>query len=94
MTIGVLHIDLLVGGARSLKDKRRVVKSIKQQVRNKFNCSVAEVGEKDLWQRASLAICIVGDSSRFVNEQLSEVAHFVEHRPHEAQVADIRMELL
>jgi hypothetical protein len=94
MTIGLLQLELLVPAARSLKDKRRVVKSIKQQVRNKFNCSVAEVGDKDLWQRASLAFCVVGDDSRFVNEQLSEVAHFVEHRPHEAEVVDIRLELM
>jgi len=93
MTIGLLQIDLLVPGSRSLKDKRRVVKSLKQQLRNRYNCSVAETGEKDRWGRAHLAVCVVGDDSRFVNEQLSEIVRFTE-RKGGAELLDYGIEML
>ncbi len=93
MTIGVLRIDLLAPGSRSLKEKRRVVSSLKQLLHNRFNCSVAEIGEKDLWARAQLAVCVVGDDSRFVNAQLSEIIRFAENKSG-AQVIDYQIELL
>lgn len=50
MIVGVLKIELLIEGSRSLKDKRTVVKSITEKVRNKFkNVSISEVGSNDLW---------------------------------------------
>ena len=76
MTIGVLTLDLLVPGSRSLKDRRRVVKSLKTQLRSRYNCSVAEVGDKESWGRARIVACVIGDDSRFVNTQLNEIARF------------------
>lgn len=93
MTIGVLHIDFLVSGARSLKDKRRVVKSLKTQLRNRYNCSVAETDHHDLWQRARLAVCVVSNESRHANTQLDEIARFCEYKPG-AELLDYQIELL
>jgi uncharacterized protein YlxP (DUF503 family) len=76
MTIGVLHLDFMVPGAASLKDKRRVIKSIIAQMRGRFNCAVAETGYNDLWQRARLTACVVSNESRHANTMLNEIAKF------------------
>lgn len=93
MTIGLLQIDLLIPGARSLKEKRRVVKSLKEQMRNRYNCSVAEVGDKEKWGRARLAVCVVGDDSQFVNTQLNEIARFASGKSG-AEVIDYQIEMM
>lgn len=79
MTIGVLQLDFMVPGAASLKDKRRVVKSIIAQMRGRFNCSVAETDYNDLWQRARLTACVVSNESRHANTMCNEIARFAEN---------------
>lgn len=93
MTIGVLKLDLLILGARSLKDKRRVVKSLKDRIRHRFNGSVAEIDFLDEWRRARLAICVVSRESRFANAQLNEIARFATANSG-AEVANIDIEML
>lgn len=93
MTIGVLHIDFLIYGAQSLKDKRRVIKGLKEQLRSRFNCSVAETEYHDLWQRARLAICVVSNESRHANTQLNEIVRFAAAKPG-AEMVDYRIEML
>ncbi|HQB02034.1 MAG TPA: DUF503 domain-containing protein [Candidatus Hydrogenedentes bacterium] len=73
MTIGVLYLDLAMPESRSLKDRRRAVKSLKERIQNRFNASVVELGDPDLWQSAMLAVCIIGNDVRHVNSQLSSV---------------------
>jgi uncharacterized protein YlxP (DUF503 family) len=64
-TIGVLTLELQIGEAHSLKDKRQVVKSLKDRLRTWFNVSVAEIDFQDLWQRAMIAVVTVsGDHGR------------------------------
>lgn len=93
MTVGLLHIDFLVEGARSLKDKRRVVKSLKEQVRSRYNCAVAETAYQDLWQRARLTVAVVSNESRHANSQLNEIGRFIETRIG-ASVVDYQVEML
>lgn len=62
----------------SLKDKRRVVKSIKDRVRNKFNVSIAEIDALDKWQWATLGVACVSNDSRFANSVLSNVVNLIE----------------
>lgn len=93
MVIGVLKLELSVSGSRSLKDKRRVIKGLKEQLRSRYNCSVAETDHKDHWSRAQLAVCVVGDDSRFVNTQLNEISRFAENKPG-AELLDIRIEMI
>lgn len=94
MTIGLLTLDLSVPGSRSLKDKRRVVKSLKEKLRNRYNCSVSEVGDnKDHWVYCRLAVCVVGDDSRFVNTQLNEIAHYAENNAN-AVVTGVNIEMM
>ena len=93
MTIGVLHIDLLIHGARSLKAKRRVVKSLKDRLRQRFNCSVAETDLQDVWTRARLTACVVSCESKHANTQLNEIVRFVSMNT-EAELADYWIEML
>lgn len=93
MTIGVLQMDLLIPGARSLKDKRRVMKSLKQVLHNRFNCSIAEVEFQDLWGRSRLAACVVSGDSRHANEQLNEIVKFAANKGG-AELLDYRIEML
>lgn len=73
MFVGVLQASFLIRGSRSLKDRRRVLRSIKDRVRHRFNASIAEVGELDLWQRATLGVAVVGNERHFVEQCLDEI---------------------
>jgi uncharacterized protein YlxP (DUF503 family) len=83
--VGVLKVGLLIHDSRSLKDKRRVVKSVLSKVRNKFNVSASEVGDLDLLQRAEIAIVTVANDGPFVNSVMDGVLNYVE----ELQIAEI-----
>ena len=78
MHIGILTLHLAIDQADSLKDKRQVVRSLAQRLRNKFNVSVAEVDDLNLWRRAVLGVAVVSNDSRFANQILSKVVDHVE----------------
>ena len=78
MVVGVCHLDLVLPQGSSLKEKRQVVKSLMTRVRNKFNVSISEVSEHDLWQRARVGICLVGTDKVFINASLDKVIDFIE----------------
>jgi len=64
-TVGVLTLELQISEAHSLKDKRHVVKSLKDRLRSKFNISVAEIDGQDTWQRSVIAaVTVSGDHER------------------------------
>ncbi len=71
--IGLLTVEVYIGGCRSLKEKRQVVQSVIARLRNDFNLSVAEVDHHDMHQRACLAIACVGNQTEFVNRVLDRV---------------------
>lgn len=77
MTIGVLTLELGIFDARSLKDKRRALRSVKDRLRNSFSVSVAEVGALDSWQRAVLGVALVGNEARFVNSCLDKIVDWI-----------------
>jgi len=77
MNVGVCKISLRLPENLSLKGKRGVLKSITTRVRSKFNVSVAEVDDQELWQLATLGICCVSNDKRYTNEVLSKVADFI-----------------
>jgi uncharacterized protein YlxP (DUF503 family) len=90
VTIGIARITLFIDKSHSLKEKRMVVRRIKDLVRDKFNASIAEVAENDLWQRAVLGVALVGNEQRFVESSLDEVVKFVRGK---AEVTDVEREL-
>ena len=78
MIIGVLRIELHLPFALSLKDKRSVLKSVKDQLRGRFNIAVAEVDPNEKWQRASLGVSTVGSDRHYVEGCLRQVVGWVE----------------
>jgi uncharacterized protein YlxP (DUF503 family) len=78
MIVGICHLDLIIPENHSLKGKRKVIKKIIDRVRNRFNISIAEVGDNELWQRSQLGISMVGNDRRFVNSYLDRVVNFIE----------------
>jgi hypothetical protein len=64
MPIAYLTLELRIEGAHSLKDKRQVVRSLKDRLRNSFNISIAEIDVTDLWQRATLGVPCRPDAER------------------------------
>jgi uncharacterized protein YlxP (DUF503 family) len=77
VTVGIARVTLFLGESHSLKDKRMVLRRVKDLVRGKFNVSIAEVGDHDLWQRAVLGLTLVGGDRRFCESALDEVLRFV-----------------
>ena len=78
MVVGVLRLTLFLPDNHSLKGKRHVIRAIKDRVRNKFNVSIAESANHDMWQRAELGIWQVGSDRAFVDSALREVVNFID----------------
>ena len=77
MTVGLLSIECYLPLAQSLKDKRMVVRRIKDRLQ-KFNVAVAELEHQDLWQRASLGIVAISNTTLHVEQELSNAAAEIE----------------
>ena len=77
MTVGIARLTLYIPDSHSLKDKRMVLRRVKDRTRQKFNVAVAEVEDNDVWQRAVLGLAVVGNEGRFVESALDEVIRFV-----------------
>lgn len=78
MIVGAALVELHVHGSHSLKEKRGVVRSVLQRIRNRFNVSAAEVGGQDTWQRALIGVVSVGSDARAIRTLLGRVVDFVE----------------
>lgn len=94
MFIGSLTLDLHLPEAHSLKDKRSVLKSVLQRLRNEFNVATAEVGEQDRWQLARLGVVCVSSNRNQAHAQLQAVVDWVyDHRP-DLHVSRAEIEIL
>ncbi len=93
MTIGVLQLEIGIPDAMSLKDKRRVVKSLKDRIAHAHNVSVAEVGALEEHRRSIIGIAMVSNDARYVESQLSKLVDFVRLNP-QASLIDYQIELL
>ena len=81
MIVGVLSLQLMIPDAMSLKDKRRVIKSLKDRVAHKFNVSIAEVGHNDNIRSSLLGVAVVANESRFADSVLSSVVEMIRRTP-------------
>jgi uncharacterized protein len=92
MIVGTLRVRLLLRQSRSLKDKRQVVKSIKDRLRNGFNVSVAEVEEQDNRQLAVLGIAMVSNEAHHLKTALGQIVQALRVHP-VAEFLDHEMEV-
>lgn len=79
MVVGVGWVDLLIPESRSLKEKRKVVRSTVDRLRARFNVAVAEVGDQDLWGRARIGFAVVSNDGRFVNSVLDQIRDAIDN---------------
>lgn len=93
MVVGVLTMELFIGGVNSLKDKRRVLKSMLDKLKGRFNVSVAEVGKQDAWQFSTVGISCVSNASAHAHQTLAAVVRYVETLG-TVEILDVRTELL
>ena len=94
MNVGICKVKLRLPDNLSLKGKRQVVKSVTARLKNKFNVSVAEVEDNDLWQLATIGICFVSNDKRFTNEVLSKAVDFVVNSQGDFEMLDYEIEIL
>ncbi len=93
MVVAVVTWELHLSGCQSLKDKRRIMKSLKDRLHNRFNVSVAETDYQDLWQRAELSCCVVATDNRHAESVLSAADNLVGQEPM-ARIIDSHKSLL
>jgi len=93
MVVGVGMITLRLHECRSLKSKRRIVKSVIGKMRSHFNLSAAETGANDIYQRAEIGFALVGNSAPLVNSKIDKVFNMVDDLGL-AEIMDTEMEIL
>jgi uncharacterized protein YlxP (DUF503 family) len=93
MTIGVLQLEIAIHDAMSLKDKRRVVKSIKDRIAHRHNVSIAEVAALDEHRRSIIGIAMVSNDSGYVEGALSKLVDFVRAVP-QVDLIDYQIDLM
>ncbi|GAW91303.1 DUF503 domain-containing protein [Calderihabitans maritimus] len=93
MVVGLCIMRLHLAEANSLKDKRRVLRSLIDRVRSKFNVSIAEIGEQERWHLASVGIAVVSNETSHVHQMLSRLISFVENDA-ETELLEVHTEIL
>ena len=94
MNVGVCKVRLQIPANQSLKGKRRVIASMAQRIRNRFGVAVAEVGDNDSWQMATLGIACVSGSVRHSDEVLDNVIAYIERSREDVVVLDVEQETI
>jgi uncharacterized protein YlxP (DUF503 family) len=93
MVVGVAKLSLRLPENHSLKGKRKVIKSICEKLRHRFDVAVAEIDSHDLWQASEVGIAAVGNEGAYVNSKLDKAINFVESL-HLAELMEVHLELI
>ncbi|RLB43661.1 MAG: DUF503 domain-containing protein [Deltaproteobacteria bacterium] len=92
MVVGTLKIEFYLSDNRSLKGKRKVVRSMVDKVKSRFNVAIAEIGSNDKWQRIEIGITTVGNDRRHIDSSLNHILSFLESQ-YLARIVDCRLEI-
>ncbi|MFH2035086.1 MAG: DUF503 domain-containing protein [Candidatus Zixiibacteriota bacterium] len=93
MIIGTVVVDLHLPGVDSLKEKRRIIKSLMARIMNKYNISIAEIGLNDSHRSSQIGAAVVGNENKFVDQVLAKVVSNIENNP-DVNLIDYRIEIL
>jgi uncharacterized protein YlxP (DUF503 family) len=93
MVVGTIIIELHLHDSHSLKGKRKIVRSMVDKVKHKFNVAIAEVGSNDKWQKIELGVSTVGNDRRHIDSSLAEVLAFLESL-YLAEIINTKTEIL
>ena len=77
MIVGIMVLDLHSNSTHSLKEKRQILSSMKEKLKNKFNISVIESDYQDLWQKIQIAIAMVANSKAIVEKAFDQIENFI-----------------
>lgn len=91
--VAALAVSFHIPASQSLKEKRRVLKSIKDRIRNRFNVSVSEIGDLDKWQASVIGVCVIGTDKGHLSGNLEAVLALF-NGVSEINVTDSQMEFL
>jgi hypothetical protein len=92
MIVAMARVTLIIHGNDSLKGKRKVVKSLVEKVRHRFDAAAAEVEDHDLWQKAQIGLALVGNDPQNLSSRLDQIMKFMENQ-HLAEIIDSQVEL-
>ena len=93
MVVGIGIITFRLHDCRSLKAKRKIVKSVTAQMRNHFNASVAEVGANDMYHRAEVGFTLAGNDRQVINSKIDKIFNWTENLGL-AEIIDTEMEII
>src|SRR5262249_30399197 len=93
MWIAVLRIALLIPGARSLKDRRQAVRSLKEGIKGRFEAACSEVGDLETWNRAFLGLTLVANEKPILQQMVEEIVRYAQNDPH-VQVTGVEKDFL
>jgi uncharacterized protein YlxP (DUF503 family) len=91
--VGLCTVELFIPGSQSLKDKRQVLMSLKDRLRDRFNLSIAEVDGQDLWQKTVLGFACVANETRHVHQVLEQALNVVRATP-AVEIVQSRVDVL
>jgi len=92
LEVGVLQFTILLRSSHSLKQKRHVLKSIKDRLRARYNVAVAEVDDHDLWQKGTLGLVTCGNDGKRIRSQLDKIVMLLRLHPR-AELVDWQIDI-
>lgn len=93
MIIKTALLTIHLSAVHSLKEKRGILNSVLNRIRNKFNVAIAEVGSQDLWQKAEVGMAVVSTSTSHAHQQVDQIIRFIEAEPR-LEIVAVETELL
>jgi uncharacterized protein len=93
VVVAVCRVELIIPGANSLKAKRMVLRSVLDRIRARFHVSIAEVGEQDTWQRASVGFAVVSNDRAHVNSIADQITEAMGNA-RDCYIADRALEII
>lgn len=94
MNAGIFKIKIHIPENHSLKEKRRIVKSLMSRLRNQYNISIAEVDDHDLWQIATIGISCISNSNNHVDQIISNIIKYIEQNYPELEIVNHEIEIM
>jgi uncharacterized protein len=92
MIVAAVRLTLIIPENDSLKGKRKVVRSLIEKARHKFDAAMAEVGDNDLWRKAQVGVALVGNDPQLLESRIQQIMKFIENQ-YVVEIIDSQMEL-
>ena len=91
MIVGVLKLKLFARGVHSLKEKRRIVLSLKEKLKNRFNISIVESDDQDIWQKIEISIAMISNSKSYIEKIFRQTEEITEGS-YSVEVVDVKVD--